>query len=217
MATLSRPRLTVSTSCTNCDSCGLCCTEATEGIAPQSLEEWRCKGIYISQAWTTSLLSLCTFRNVDRPTSNMTLSSCQTMSFFAWSLLVLAPFVTAHPREQPPCSTTSAQPTTVEGARFASATEIRHIVDNICHSGLRLPGSANHLDVVDYIHHELRSIPGLALNCSDFELANWQPKNNSMYRSARLTVDGKDVDIAAAIAYSLPTNGSAISGMAVHS
>lgn len=167
-------------------------------------------------AWTISIpSSLTCFASSSTGIGNMVLSPFLTTRSLTCILLVLSPYTTAHPHEQPPCSTASAQPTTVEAAHFASATEIHHIVDNICHSGLRLPGSPNHLEVVEYIHHELRKIPGVSINCSDFELANWQPKNNSMYKSAQLIVDGKTVDIAAAIAYSLPTNGSAISGTVV--
>lgn len=103
--------------------------------------------------------------------------------------------------------------TSVDADQFTSSNEIRQIVESICEEGLRLPGSPRHLKVVDYIERQLRSIPGLQLNKSDFELANWQPVDNSMYKSAKLRIDGQKVDIAAAIAYSLPTNGTASSGM----
>lgn len=106
----------------------------------------------------------------------------------------------------------SAPLRTVDTAKFASVADVRRITSRICQGGLRLPGSPGHLATVEYIRRQLSTLPEIQLNESDFEIANWQPEGNSLYSSAELRVDGQIVDIASAIAYSLPTNGSAISG-----
>ncbi|TIA28191.1 hypothetical protein D6C78_10858 [Aureobasidium pullulans] len=101
---------------------------------------------------------------------------------------------------------------TIDAARFASTHKIEDLVNQVCEGGLRLPGSPGHLKTVDYIRRQLRQIPGLQLSETNFTLANWQPKKNSMYESAQLKVDGKKVEVVGSIAYSLPTNDSALSG-----
>lgn len=105
-----------------------------------------------------------------------------------------------------------ANSSTMDASRFSSAVDIRRITSRICQGGLRLPGSPDHLSTVDYIRQHLARIPGLEIEESSFQLANWQPVQNSMYTSAHLQVEGEKVDVASAIAYSLPTNGSAVSG-----
>ncbi|PIA88759.1 hypothetical protein CB0940_07940 [Cercospora beticola] len=122
-------------------------------------------------------------------------------------------------RASAPCSPSTSDlvpPTAIDASIFASSCEIKNIVDQICHSGLRLPGSPNHLKVIKYITRQLRSIPGVTFTKSDFELANWQPAHNSIYRAAQLKIGDEAVDVAGAIAYSLPTNGSAISGQLMY-
>ena len=104
--------------------------------------------------------------------------------------------------------------TTVDSARFASSAEVRHLVNKICGGGggLRLPGSEAHLAVVDFIECQLDGIPGITTTRSDFELDNWSPSGNSMYQAARFKIGDKKVDVVGAMAYTLPTNGSYVSG-----
>lgn len=104
----------------------------------------------------------------------------------------------------------------MDASRFSSTVDIRRLTSRVCQGGLRLPGSPNHLNTVNYIREQLALIPGLEVEESNFQLANWQPAQNSMYTSAHLQVEGEQVDVASAIAYSLPTNGSAISGTSIH-
>ncbi|OQN98495.1 hypothetical protein B0A48_15756 [Cryoendolithus antarcticus] len=80
-----------------------------------------------------------------------------------------------------------------------------------------VPAKDGHgVPVVDYIAEELSKIHGLTTTRSSFELANWQPAENSIYKSAHLKVGNSSLDVAGSIAYSLPTNGTEISGQLVY-
>lgn len=105
-----------------------------------------------------------------------------------------------------------ANSSVIDVSRFSSTMDVRRITSRVCQGGLRLPGSPGHLKAVNYIRQELASIPGLEIEESEFQLANWQPAGDSMYTSAHLQVENATIDVVSAIAYSLPTNGSALSG-----
>lgn len=61
-------------------------------------------------------------------------------------------------------------PTSVDETRFATSTEIKHLVNMICGGGLRLPGSTHHIEVVNFIKCQLDGIPGLTMDETKFEI-----------------------------------------------
>lgn len=121
---------------------------------------------------------------------------------------------------------------TIDATRFSTSGEIRHLADKICGSEPRLPGSDQHLKVVDFIKCQLEGIPGLEIKTGDFDLATWEPAGNSLYQSARLRVGDEKLDVVGAMVcypsqpawnitndrssysqgYTLPTNGSYVTG-----
>ncbi|PVH89072.1 hypothetical protein DL98DRAFT_580622 [Cadophora sp. DSE1049] len=105
-----------------------------------------------------------------------------------------------------------ALPTSIDDKNFASTKQIRQVVERICGGGLRLPGSKQHIRVVEYIKDQLRGIRGLHIKSSEFEIEGWQPKNNNLYTSAHLKIGNQKVDVVGAVGYANPTNGTYISG-----
>jgi hypothetical protein len=106
---------------------------------------------------------------------------------------------------------------TIDPSRFATTNEVRHLTDKVCGVEPRLPGSDEHLKVVDFIKCQLDGIPGLEINTSTFDLATWEPAGNSLYQAGRLKIGDEKVDIVGAMAYTLPTNGSYVTGEFLHS
>jgi hypothetical protein len=101
---------------------------------------------------------------------------------------------------------------TIDASRFATTAEVRHLTDKVCGSEPRLPGSDEHLKVVEFIKCQLDGIPGLEVNSSTFDLATWEPTGNSLYQAGRLKIGDEKVDVIGAMAYTLPTNGSYVTG-----
>lgn len=93
----------------------------------------------------------------------------------------------------------AATPATIDAEHFATSEEIRHLADKICGSEPRLPGSDQHLKVVDFIKCQLEGIPGLEITEGDFDLATWEPAGNSLYQSARLKLGDEKIDIIGAM------------------
>lgn len=88
---------------------------------------------------------------------------------------------------------------TIDASHFATANKISHLADKICGNEPRLPGSDQHLKVVEFIKCQLEGIPGLEMKTDDFDLATWEPSGNSLYQSARLKLNDEKVDVVGAM------------------
>lgn len=128
------------------------------------------------------------------------------------------PFVCDSPStSQPDARLNDTIVATVDESKFATTSEVKQIVHQICKGesglgGLRLPGSKANYDVYNFVKCQLEEMPGLQIMTGDFEIGSWQPEGGSMYNAARLRVGDTDVQVASAMSYSLPTNGEFVSG-----
>lgn len=104
---------------------------------------------------------------------------------------------------------------------FTSVNALRELVHRVASVGLRLPGSDAHDGLVDWVNTSLHAIPGLEVQGSKYSLASWEPKkgmNLSQAGSLCIDFDEKcqNVPIVGAIPFTLPTNGSAITGPLIY-
>lgn len=75
-----------------------------------------------------------------------------------------------------------------------------------------MPGSAEHLAAVSFIKCQLAGIPGLNVTEGSFEIDGWIPAENSEVDAASFKIGDEEVPVASAMGYTLPTNGSYVSG-----
>lgn len=104
---------------------------------------------------------------------------------------------------------------------FTPINALRELVHRVGSVGLRLPGSDTHNGLVHWVNTSLHAIPGLGVQGSKYSLASWEPKkgmNLSQAGSLCINSDEKcqNVPIIGAIPFTLPTNGSAITGPLIY-
>ncbi|KAJ5302447.1 hypothetical protein N7476_009246 [Penicillium atrosanguineum] len=104
---------------------------------------------------------------------------------------------------------------------FSPVNELRHLVHRVGSVGLRLPGSQVHNELVNWISHSLHKIQGVEVQESRYDLITWEPKvgkNLSESGSLCIELKGKchNIPIVGAIPYTLPTNGSSLTGPLIY-
>lgn len=110
---------------------------------------------------------------------------------------------------------------TVDENDFTPINELRDLVHRVGSVGLRLPGSDVHNELVDWVNTSLHDIPGLEVQGSKYDLDVWEPKEGmSLSEAGSLCIksDGKcdNIPIVGAIPFTLPTNGSALTGPLIY-
>ncbi|KAJ5994877.1 hypothetical protein N7481_001854 [Penicillium waksmanii] len=118
---------------------------------------------------------------------------------------------------------------TVDEKEFTPINELRDLVHRVGSVGLRLPGSDVHNELVDWVNTSLHDIPGLEVQGSKYDLDVWEPKKGmSLSEAGSLCIksaeslcikpDGKchNIPIVGAIPFTLPTNGSALTGPLIY-
>ncbi|KAJ5771134.1 uncharacterized protein N7511_003185 [Penicillium nucicola] len=104
---------------------------------------------------------------------------------------------------------------------FTSTKALHDLVHRVASVGLRLPGSDVHNELVDWVNTSLHDIPGLEVEESKYDLDVWEPKEGiSLSESGSLCIESGgiclNVPIVGAIPFTLPTNGSALTGPLIY-
>lgn len=136
----------------------------------------------------------------------------------------------AHPTPTLANAADTACPTTTDNSSFASAADLRTTMEMVAGFGLRLPGSAEHARMVDYLENRLHEVDGLDVTATTRTITRWQPTTKAVGLPGRdiskaggLTLvrqhpRGKNIDIrtAGAIPDSSPTRPAGIKGQLVY-
>jgi hypothetical protein len=110
-------------------------------------------------------------------------------------------------------------PTTVDPAKFATASEMRALTARLAAFGLRSPASPQHRRELAWLEHELRAVPGMKVRSDPYPIDRWQPlpkahgvPGRDLARAGGLTVlvggVTKVVPVAGAVPFTEPTSPS---------
>jgi hypothetical protein len=117
---------------------------------------------------------------------------------------------------------TGSCPDAVDEAEFASKERLEDLVDRIASFGLRMPATAEHNQMLDWLDGELAKTPELEIRSQDYTMTRWQPTGRaadgtrSLETSAKLAVVGagepQPIPVAGSMAYTTPTGASGAVG-----
>lgn len=118
-------------------------------------------------------------------------------------------------------------PTSVDADEFASADEMRSLLEEFNAFGLRSPASEQHEASIDWLADELAAVPGMEIEFDEYTIDRWQPTpeadgdtpGRDLAAAGALTVDTdgvtEPVEVIGAVPFTLPTDEEGASGQLV--
>lgn len=117
-------------------------------------------------------------------------------------------------------------PTQVDASSFADVDRVEDLVRELAAFGLRMPATAEHDAMLEWLENELRAIDGAEVRSQEYRMTRWQPTTHTdgvgrdLAAAGSLTVLGDDgdesIDVAGAMAYTRPTGTDGVVGELVY-